>query len=79
MKFDEHLCMINSYQVLTGKISLEDLLEEGKIIHLMFNPSLPVIPMEDGVYDYVIQYFEVLEDYDKCAELHWAKCKAKNS
>tara|TARA_R100001369_G_scaffold17243_1_gene32495 strand:+ start:99 stop:314 length:216 start_codon:yes stop_codon:yes gene_type:complete len=71
--------MINSYLVLTGKVTHEDLLEYEDEVQLIFNPSIAVVPLEDGVYDYVRQYFEIREEYDKCAELYWAKCKAKNS
>jgi len=55
------------------------MLDKDESIYLVFNPSQPVIPMEDDVYDSVRQYFEDIQDYKKCAEIQWAKCKAKSS
>ena len=79
MAFNEHQCMIDSYKLLTGKETYTQMLEHRENVYLVFNPSVPVIPMEDDVYDSVRKYFEDIEDYEKCAGLHWAKCKAKNS
>ncbi len=79
MAFDEHKCMIDSYKILTGKEDYKDMLERDESIYLPFNPSRPLIPMENDVYDDVRKYFEDIQDYKKCAEIHWAKCKAKNS
>ena len=79
MAFNEHQCMIDSYKLLTGKETYTQMLEHRENVYLVFNPSVPVIPMENDVYDNVRQYFEDIQDYEKCAEIHWAKCKAKNS
>ncbi len=79
MVFNEHQCMIDSYKLLTGKETYTQMLEHRENVYLVFNPSVPVIPMEDDVYDNVRKYFEDIEDYEKCAEIHWAKCEAKNS
>ena len=79
MAFNEHQCMIDSYKLLTGKETYTQMLEHRENVYLVFNPSVPVIPMEDDVYDSVRKYFEDIEDYEKCAEIHWAKSKAKNS
>jgi hypothetical protein len=68
--FDEHSCMINSYKLLTGKASYEELLDnESSTPAFIFNPSKPVITMEDDVYDVLIEYFVEEEDYEKCSEL----------
>ena len=79
MAFDEHKCMIDSYKLLTGKETYSQMLEHRETVYVMFNPSIPLIPMDDDVYDYVMKYFEDIQDYEKCAEINWAKCKAKNS
>ena len=79
MIFDEHKCMIDSYKLLTGKETYSQMLEHRETVYVMFNPSIPLIPMDDDVYDYVRQYFEDIQDYEKCAEINWAKCNAKNS
>lgn len=68
--FDEHTCMINSYKLLTGKASYEELLEDdSNPPAFIFNPTKPVVSMEDDVYDVLMEYFVDLEDYEKCAEL----------
>lgn len=68
--FDEHICMLNSYKLLTGKATYEDLLEDdANPPAFIFNPTRPVVSMEDDVYDLLIEYFEEEEDYEKCAEL----------
>ena len=68
--FDEHTCMMNSYKLLTGKASYEDLLEDdSNPPAFIFNPTKPVVSMEDDVYDVLMEYFVDLEDYEKCAEL----------
>jgi|TARA_B110000977_G_scaffold182658_1_gene244514 hypothetical protein len=78
MAFDEHLCMLQSYRILTGKDSFDTLLEEFEQVELVFDPTRKVIVMEDDIYDLVRYYFEAREDYKKCAEIQWAKCKAKS-
>ena len=78
MAFDEHLCMLQSYRILTGKDSFSTLLEEFEQVELVFDPTRAVVVMEDDVYDLVMYYFESKEDYEKCAEIQWAKCMAKN-
>ncbi len=55
MAFDEHKCMIDSYKILTGKEDYKDMLEKDERIYLLFNPSRPLIPMENDVYDNVRQ------------------------
>ena len=67
--FDEHKCMTQSYQVLTGRKTFEDLLEEDEDVALMFNPTRPVIVMVDDIYDVLIDYFASLEEYEKCQEI----------
>ena len=68
--FDEHTCMMNSYKLLTGKASYEDLLEDDSTPPaFIFNPTKPVVSMKDDVYDVLMEYFVELEDYEKCAEL----------
>tara|TARA_R110002072_G_scaffold49985_2_gene135333 strand:- start:614 stop:853 length:240 start_codon:yes stop_codon:yes gene_type:complete len=79
MGFNEHKCMVDSYKILTGKEDYKDMLDRDERVYLLFNPSRPLVPMENDVYDNVRQYFENIQDYEKCAEIHWAKCKAKNS
>lgn len=68
--FNEHACMINSYKLLTGKASYDELLDdEANPPAFIFNPTKPVVSMEDDVYDVLIEYFVYSEDYEKCSEL----------
>ena len=74
--FDEHTCMLHSYYVLTNKIGYESLLEKGENVALIFNPTKPVIAMDNDVYDVLIEYFESTEEYEKCQDL--LNCKSLN-
>ncbi len=68
--FDEHKCMMDSYKLLTGKASYEELLDsEDNPPAFIFNPTKPVVSMKDDVFDVLVEYFVVLEDYEKCTEL----------
>ena len=68
--------MLTSYYVLTNKIGYEKLLEQGENVALIFHPTKPIIPMEDDVYDILIEYFEGIEEYEKCQDL--LNCKLLN-
>tara|TARA_B100000459_G_scaffold139158_1_gene97275 strand:+ start:757 stop:1005 length:249 start_codon:yes stop_codon:yes gene_type:complete len=76
-QFDEHKCMDQSYQVITGRKSFEDLLEEEEDVALMFNPTRPIIVMVDDIYDILIDYFASIEEYEKCQEILDIKNLAK--
>jgi len=60
-----HLAMINSYNILTKRTTLDDVLESEINI-------LAHIPEESSlkeVYDMLIDYFKDIEMYEKCSEL----------
>lgn len=71
--FNEDLCMRHSYNLLLGKKTLDELLQETARLYVMFNPKREYVPMEDDVYDVLIDYFTYTEEYEKCAELLKAK------
>ena len=71
--FDEAACMEYSYQLLTGKKTLTQLLDETENLVIMFDPKRPSIVMIDDVYDVLIEYFVSTEEYEKCAEISNAK------
>lgn len=71
--FNEDLCMRHSYNLLLGKKTLDELLQETARLYVMFNPQRKYIPMQDDVYDVLIEYFTYTEEYEKCAELVKAK------
>jgi|TARA_R110000744_G_scaffold203446_3_gene322296 hypothetical protein len=72
--FNEDACMRNSYNLLLGKKTLDDLIADKECnLTLMFNPEREYIKMQDDVYDVLIDYFISTEEYEKCAELVEAK------
>ena len=71
--FNEDLCMRHSYNLLLGKKTLEQLIEDTAELYLMFSPERTHVPMVDDVYDVLIEYFTETEEYEKCAELIKAK------
>lgn len=73
-EFNEDQCMRHTYNLLLGEKTLEELIEETAELTLMFNPERKQVPMEDDVYDVLIEYFTYTEEYKKCAKL----LKAKN-
>lgn len=73
MKFNEDLCMRQTYSLLLGKKTLEELMKRNREVYLIFNPSREYITMDDDVYDTLIEYFTLTEEYEKCAELVKAK------
>lgn len=72
-KFNEDLCMRSSYELLMGKKTVDELLEEQDTLYFMHNPENPVVVMVDDIYDTLIEYFTYTEEYEKCAELLKAK------
>tara|TARA_R100000900_G_C3274463_1_gene152425 strand:+ start:410 stop:676 length:267 start_codon:yes stop_codon:yes gene_type:complete len=57
--------MTNSYMIITDKLTFEDLLDYNGC-------SLPFDPKKDidnDVIDEIIDYFCILEEYEKCGEL----------
>jgi len=74
--FNEDLCMRHSYNLLLGKRTIEELMKETAELYLMFNPKKKPVPMEDDIYDTLIEYFTITEEYEKCAELVEAKSLA---
>ena len=74
--FNEDQCMRHSYNLLLGKKTLEELIEDTAELTLMFNPSKKYVKMEDDLYDTLIEYFTYTEEYEKCSELLKAKRSA---
>ena len=71
--FNEDLCMRHTYNILLGKKTLEELMEDTAELTLMFNPNRKYVSMEDDLYDTLIEYFTYTEEYEKCSELVKAK------
>jgi len=65
--------MENAYDFITGKTTLEDIVEHGEIGYnnsyiLPFNPEVSD-GRDESTIDIVIEHFSSLEEYEKCAEL----------
>jgi len=60
-----HESMINSYMIITEKLSFDELLEYNGC-SLPFNPKKNI---DNDVIDKIIDYFCILEEYEKCGEL----------
>ena len=71
--FDSEKCFFYSYLILTGKFTYEELLDVDEKAAFIFDPTKPYIPMEDDVYDILIEHYTEIEDYEKCNELVKAK------
>ena len=58
-------CIRNTYEVLTEKQSIEDILEDNYQAMFFGNPL--AIALQD--IDEMINFFENTEEYEKCSEL----------
>lgn len=62
--------MYNSYLVITGKSTFDDLLDkDSKGIAILFNPDVDVDSWDNEIIDNIIDYYTESEDYEKCQEL----------
>ena len=57
--------MTNSYMIITDKLSFNELLDYNGC-SLPFNPKKDI---DNDVIDKIIDYFCMLEEYEKCGEL----------
>jgi hypothetical protein len=57
--------MVNSYMIITDQLSFNELLEYNGCA-LPFNPKKNI---DNKVIDKIIDYFCILEEYEKCGEL----------
>tara|TARA_R110002012_G_scaffold83375_1_gene209854 strand:+ start:1319 stop:1621 length:303 start_codon:yes stop_codon:yes gene_type:complete len=68
-------CMENSYRILTGKKTVDDIFSESTCPYFLWNvmDKKSGIPKERNVFidviDTLIEYFEEDEEYERCAEL----------
>ena len=67
--FDEHTYMLQSYYVITNQVGYEQLLNRDMKVTLIFDPTRDIIEDHEEVFDQLIEYFEDLEEYEKCADL----------
>tara|TARA_R100001509_G_scaffold137871_2_gene91947 strand:+ start:2290 stop:2523 length:234 start_codon:yes stop_codon:yes gene_type:complete len=73
-EFDEDLCMRYTYNLLLGKKTIDQLIEEAdQSFCVLIDPRRTYVKMQDDIYDTLIEYFTYTEEYEKCAELLKAK------
>tara|TARA_R110002020_G_scaffold275639_1_gene490883 strand:+ start:1116 stop:1418 length:303 start_codon:yes stop_codon:yes gene_type:complete len=77
-------CMENSYRILTGKKTVDDIFSESTCPYFLWNvmDKESGIPVERDVFidvvDTLIEYFENEEEYERCGELLKLKKKDEN-
>ena len=68
-EFNEAICMEQSYSLLTGKETYEDLVSNGEDLYLLFDPEKSIKEIDVSVYDALLDYFIYTEEYEKCGEI----------
>jgi len=71
-RFDEHTLMLQSYYVITNQVGYEQLLDRDIKVTLIFDPT-DDDTIRSFIFDELIEYFEYIEDYEKCADLLHSK------
>ena len=71
-RFDEHTLMLQSYYVITNKVGYEQLLNRDIKVTLIFDPT-DEDENRSEVFDELIEYFEGIEEYEKCNNLQKLK------
>ena len=61
-------CMQNSYEVITGKKTVVELIDKSETPYFLWNVISGDIAIID-VLDCMIDYFEDREEYEKCSKL----------
>tara|TARA_R100000900_G_scaffold72514_2_gene57138 strand:+ start:109 stop:366 length:258 start_codon:yes stop_codon:yes gene_type:complete len=67
--FDEDKCFNNTYELVTGKKTLSDFLDNDDQLWFLYNPQKEKLRYNDPIYDDLIEYFIYTEEYEKCKEL----------
>lgn len=68
-EYDDRNLMEDSYLVITGRQTFEELLETREDLAVIFNPYQPIKVMDGDAYDCLIEYYITTEEYEKCEEL----------
>tara|TARA_R110000744_G_scaffold116538_1_gene218051 strand:- start:72 stop:365 length:294 start_codon:yes stop_codon:yes gene_type:complete len=65
------ICVSNSYDLLTGKRSIEDILDSSAKPYFLWNVVEENLDQEifDSFISFMINYYEDLEYYERCAVL----------
>jgi hypothetical protein len=65
------ICVANSYDLLTGKKSIEQILDSPSQSYFLWNVVEENLDQKvfDGLMDFMIKYYEEMEYYERCAVL----------
>ena len=74
------ICVENSYNLLTGKKSIEDILDSSSRPYFLWNVVEEDLDQEifDSFIDFMINYYEDMEYYERCAVLLNIKLNERN-
>ena len=74
------ICVENSYNLLTGKKSIEDILDSSSRPYFLWNVVEEELDQEifDGFIDFMINYYEEMEYYERCSVLLNIKLNERN-
>ena len=74
------ICVENSYNLLTGKKSIEDILDSSSRPYFLWNVVEEELDQEifDSFIDFMINYYEDMEYYERCAVLLNIKLNERN-
>ena len=74
------ICVENSYNLLTGKKSIEDILDSSSRPYFLWNVVEEELDQEifDGFIDFMINYYEEMDYYERCSVLLNIKLNERN-
>ena len=74
------ICVENSYNLLTGKKSIEDILDSSSRPYFLWNVVEEELDQEIfyGFIDFMINYYEEMEYYERCSVLLNIKLNERN-
>ena len=74
------ICVENSYNLLTGKKSIEDILDSSSRPYFLWNVVEEELDQEifDGFIDFMINYYDEMEYYERCSVLLNIKLNERN-
>jgi|TARA_R100000482_G_C5128087_1_gene150018 hypothetical protein len=73
--FDEHIAFLNSYDVIINKKNTDDFVESD-FNYFVHNPAIP--PRKENVME-MLDYFEEIEDYERCSKIKLYLNEKRNS
>ena len=74
------ICVENSYNLLPGKKSIADILDSSSRPYFLWNVVEEELDQEifDGFIDFMINYYEEMEYYERCSVLLNIKLNERN-